>query len=84
MWNTAVPGAMLSDKELIMIALGELLARGIRNTVGFDWHPKTNSLYFTENGRDMLGDDIPPDELNKWTKNHAFAYWETGHISQQH
>ncbi len=46
----------------------EILARGIRNTVGFDWHPITKSLYFTENGRDWLGDDIPPDELNKWTK----------------
>ena len=46
----------------------EILARGIRNTVGFDWHPTTASLYFTENGRDWLGDDIPPDELNKWTK----------------
>lgn len=53
----------------------EILARGIRNTVGFDWHPKTNSLYFTENGRDMLGDDIPPDELNKWTKkDQHFGY----------
>jgi len=46
----------------------EILARGIRNTVGFDWHPITKTLYFTENGRDWLGDDIPPDELNKWTK----------------
>ncbi len=46
----------------------EILARGIRNTVGFDWQPKTNALYFTENGRDHLGDNTPPDELNKWTK----------------
>ncbi|WP_221896874.1 PQQ-dependent sugar dehydrogenase [Bathymodiolus japonicus methanotrophic gill symbiont] len=46
----------------------EIIARGIRNTVGFDWHPVTKTLYFTENGRDWLGDDIPPDELNKWTK----------------
>lgn len=46
----------------------EILARGIRNSVGFDWHPITKTLYFTENGRDWLGDDIPPDELNKWTK----------------
>lgn len=53
----------------------EILASGIRNTVGFDWHPKTNSLYFTENGRDLLGDDIPPDELNKWTKKgQSFGY----------
>ena len=42
----------------------EVFAKGIRNTVGFDWHPKTNELWFTDNGRDMLGDNIPPDELN--------------------
>ncbi len=42
----------------------EVFARGIRNTVGFDWHPSTNELWFTDNGRDMLGDNIPPDELN--------------------
>ncbi|MCK5356152.1 MAG: PQQ-dependent sugar dehydrogenase, partial [Methyloprofundus sp.] len=46
----------------------EILARGIRNTVGFDWQPETHFLYFTENGRDHLGDDTPPDELNKWTQ----------------
>ena len=42
----------------------EVFAEGIRNTVGFDWHPETNTLWFTENGRDMMGNDIPPDELN--------------------
>ena len=42
----------------------EIFAHGVRNTVGFDWHPKTKELWFTDNGRDMLGDDIPPDELN--------------------
>ncbi len=42
----------------------EVFARGIRNTVGFDWHPGTRELWFTDNGRDMLGDDRPPDELN--------------------
>lgn len=42
----------------------ELVAKGIRNTVGFDWHPLTNVLYFTDNGRDWLGDDVPPDEFN--------------------
>lgn len=39
-------------------------ATGVRNTVGFDWSPIDNTLYFTDNGRDLLGDDIPPDELN--------------------
>ena len=38
---------------------------GVRNTVGFDWHPETGELWFTENGRDWLGDDSPPDELNR-------------------
>jgi glucose/arabinose dehydrogenase len=42
----------------------DLFARGVRNTVGFDWHPETNELWFTDNGRDWLGDDLPPDELN--------------------
>ena len=43
----------------------ELVASGVRNTVGFDWHPETGELWFTDNGRDMMGDDIPPDELNR-------------------
>jgi len=42
----------------------EVVAHGVRNTVGFDWHPDTKELWFTDNGRDMMGDDIPPDELN--------------------
>ena len=42
----------------------EIYASGIRNTVGFDWDPETGDLWFTENGRDWLGDDLPPDELN--------------------
>ncbi len=42
----------------------EVFAHGIRNTVGFDWDPQTHALWFTDNGRDLLGDDLPPDELN--------------------
>jgi len=42
----------------------EVFARGVRNSVGFDWQPDSKTLWFTENGRDMLGDDLPPDELN--------------------
>ena len=42
----------------------EVFARGIRNSVGFDWDPATRELWFTDNGRDMLGDDAPPDELD--------------------
>jgi glucose/arabinose dehydrogenase len=43
----------------------EVFAHGIRNTVGFTWHPGTQELWFTDNGRDMLGDNVPPDELNR-------------------
>ena len=42
----------------------EVFARGVRNSVGFAWHPETKELWFTENGRDELGDDVPGDELN--------------------
>jgi glucose/arabinose dehydrogenase len=42
----------------------EVFARGVRNTVGFTWHPTTKQLWFTDNGRDYLGDDVPPCELN--------------------
>lgn len=43
----------------------EVYASGIRNTVGFDWHPQNDVLWFTDNGRDWMGDNKPPDELNK-------------------
>lgn len=55
----------------------EVFASGIRNTVGFDWHPLTKELWFTDNGRDNLGDDVPPDELNRAPKkgmNFGFPY----------
>jgi glucose/arabinose dehydrogenase len=42
----------------------EVFASGVRNSVGFDWHPETHELWFTDNGRDALGNDIPPDELD--------------------
>jgi glucose/arabinose dehydrogenase len=42
----------------------EVVARGVRNSVGFDWDPETKELWFTDNGRDLMGDDVPPDELN--------------------
>jgi glucose/arabinose dehydrogenase len=43
----------------------EIIAHGVRNTVGFDWHPETSELWFTDNGRDWMGDNLPPDELNR-------------------
>jgi hypothetical protein len=61
----------------------EILARGIRSSVGFDWQPETNSLFFTDNGRDYLGDDMPPDELNQWTttgEHFGFPYCHGGDI----
>ena len=42
-----------------------IYADGVRNSVGFDWHPETKEMYFTDNGRDWMGDDIPPCELNR-------------------
>ncbi len=55
----------------------EVFARGVRNSVGFDWHPETKDLWFTDNGRDWLGDDRPPDELNHAPRkglNFGFPY----------
>lgn len=43
----------------------QIYAQGIRNSVGFDWNPLTQVLWFTDNGQDMLGDDLPPDEINR-------------------
>lgn len=61
----------------------EVYASGIRNTVGFTWHPNTGNLWFTDNGRDMLGDDIPPCELNTITEagqNFGYPYCHGGTI----
>jgi glucose/arabinose dehydrogenase len=53
----------------------QIVATGIRNTVGFDWDPKTGMLWFTDNGRDMMGDDIPPCELNMISEeNQHYGY----------
>ncbi len=59
----------------------EVFASGVRNSVGFDWHPQTKELWFTENGRDELGDDIPPDELGRAHKaglHFGFPYCHAG------
>jgi glucose/arabinose dehydrogenase len=61
----------------------EVVARGVRNTVGLAWHPITGELWFTDNGRDMLGDDIPPCELNRLTvegEHFGFPYCHAGEI----
>jgi glucose/arabinose dehydrogenase len=62
----------------------ELFAEGVRNTVGFDWHPETGELWFTDNGRDELGDDVPPDELNRASElgqHFGFPYCHGGTIA---
>lgn len=61
----------------------EVYAHGIRNSVGFTWHPESKELWFTDNGRDALGDEIPPDELNIATKkdeNFGYPYCHAGEI----
>ncbi|MEM9532258.1 MAG: sorbosone dehydrogenase family protein [Pseudomonadota bacterium] len=62
----------------------ETYARGVRNTVGFDWHPETGELWFTDNGRDMLGDDIPACELNHASEagqHFGFPYCHAGDLA---
>ncbi len=59
----------------------EDVAFGIRNTVGFDWQPGSKQLWFTDNGRDMLGDDLPSDELNRVSRigeHFGFPYCHQG------
>ena len=62
----------------------EVFARGLRNSVGFDWDPRTRELWFTSNGRDWLGDDLPPDTLNHAPKpglNFGYPYCHGGSIA---
>ncbi len=62
----------------------EVFAEGVRNSVGFDWHPVTGELWFTDNGRDMLGDDVPGDELNVAPKpglHFGFPYCHQGDVT---
>ncbi len=53
---------------------GEIYATGLRNTVGFTWRPGTNELYGVDNGRDLLGDDFPPCELNRIEKGKFYGW----------
>ena len=64
------PGPLHATITRLDLAGGEpeVVARGVRNSVGFDFDPATGDLWFTDNGRDWLGDDQPPDELNHLTK----------------
>ncbi len=61
----------------------EVYASGVRNSVGFDWQPETGELWFTDNGRDLLGDDSPPDELNHAPRaglNFGYPYCHGGDL----
>ncbi len=61
----------------------EIYAHGVRNSVGMDWHPVSKDLWFTDNGRDMLGDDMPDCELNRATslgQHFGYPYWHAGTI----
>ncbi|NJM25505.1 MAG: sorbosone dehydrogenase family protein [Bacteroidia bacterium] len=61
----------------------QLFAKGIRNTVGFTWHPETGEMWFTDNGRDNLGDDVPPCELNRAPQSglhFGYPYCHGGYI----
>lgn len=62
----------------------EVVARGVRNSVGMSWHPQTGELWFTDNGRDMLGDELPACELNRMPAvglNFGFPYCHGGDLA---
>jgi glucose/arabinose dehydrogenase len=64
----------------------EPFALGVRNSVGFDWHPVTKDFYFTDNGRDWLSEDLPEDELNRVTKvgqHFGFPYCHQGNFTDR-
>jgi glucose/arabinose dehydrogenase len=76
-----------SDRHAVIVRMKadgsglETVARGVRNSVGFDWSPVDQTLWFTENGRDMLVDDLPGDELNRVTRagqHFGFPYCHQG------
>jgi glucose/arabinose dehydrogenase len=60
-----VPTTMVSPR---------VFASGLRNTLGFDWHPQTGELWGSDHGSDGLGDDLPPDELNRLTAGSSYGW----------
>jgi len=79
--NTNLHARILSldmqTKKLIEVA------KGVRNSVGFDFHPESGELWFSENGRDLMGDDIPADEINRVTEygmHYGYPYIHAGDI----
>ena len=64
----------------------EVIARGVRNTVGFAWHPQTQEMWFTDHGRDWMGDDGPEDELNRISRpgaNFGFPYCHANGVADR-
>ena len=64
----------------------EVIARGVRNTQGFGWHPETKEMWFTDHGRDWMGDDGPADELNRLSRtgqNFGFPYCHADGIADR-
>lgn len=68
--NIVMPGYIQGSISRVDVKTGKMeeYARGVRNSVGFDWHPQTKQLWFSEHARDWMGEDMPSDELNKVTR----------------
>jgi glucose/arabinose dehydrogenase len=84
--NICEPSAEHAQIRRIDLAGGgaEVVARGVRNTVGFDFHPKTGELWFTDNQRDWLSEDLPNDELNRLAKpgqHFGYPYCHQGNFA---
>jgi glucose/arabinose dehydrogenase len=81
--NICEPGAEYAQIRRVDLVTGkhEVIARGVRNSIGFDWHPVTGELWFTDNGRDWAESDRVPDELNRVAKagqHFGFPYCHGG------
>lgn len=83
--NITMPGYFQATISRVDPGTGivETYAQGVRNSVGFDWHPQTKELWFTDNGRDWMGDDTPEDKLNvakRKDENFGFPYCHQGDL----
>ncbi len=83
--NIVMPGTVQASINRVDPKTGvmEQYARGVRNTVGFDWHPKTKDLWFTNHARDWVSDDLPNDTLNRAAKkdmNFGYPYCHQGDL----
>ncbi len=83
--NIVMPGTIQASINRVDPKTGVMdqYTRGVRNTVGFDWHPKTKELWFTNHARDWVSDDLPNDTLNRAPKagmNFGFPYCHQGDL----